>query len=225
MLLFFLWACKLVLAQYTALKTHNLVKLLIPTLIYNLCYVPSCGSHRVGEEIRQPLLKSSSSVFVVISCRSSTFASILVTTWPMSSLHSGMFGLNRSRFAVKLRGMTWKLSGIRHNRRVVSKYLSSAGFKILSLYRKYHKNDRRTNTLYVHKYVLSGHICIARCRSGGNTCGEFSLDMQMCVSIGRWRELANVPQYLLQNKWEDEYEHSFADPTVTAVNIPVMIQT
>lgn len=47
-----------------------------------------------------------------LSCRGPTLVSILVTTWPVSSLHSGMFGFSRSRFVLKLRGMTWKLSKI-----------------------------------------------------------------------------------------------------------------
>lgn len=76
------------------------------------------------------------SVFVIISCDSPTFASILVTTWPMSSLHSGMLGLNRSRFALKLRGMTWKLSRRGQN----TWRIKSRGFK-----RNYRENLQATH--------------------------------------------------------------------------------
>lgn len=37
-----------------------------------------------------------------------TLARILVTTCPTSCLHSGMFGLKRSKLRLKLNGMTWK---------------------------------------------------------------------------------------------------------------------
>lgn len=40
----------------------------------------------------------------------STLLSIFVTSCPTSCLHSGMSGLNRSRFLLKLRGITWKVS-------------------------------------------------------------------------------------------------------------------
>lgn len=61
-----------------------------------------------------------------------TLVSILVTTWPMSSLHSGMFGLKRSKFLLNLRGMTWNTSEIRHNHESVNKKWIHPVWKVLS---------------------------------------------------------------------------------------------